>query len=204
MSSANSLEPEVQLKMAFLERAKELSVPPPAGSPYGVPLPHSELPGRSAVYRHWRFRDGPLLKTMDPNVGRETATIFWRKKTDLNLISRLPRRMRCLKIQVFRTTTLIQTLLIYLPGLRQPTRNCLGHRPYDKATKTYGPYQWLSYGTVLQRRAIFGVGIVEINKRAGVLGQKYGVGLWCQNRPEWQLTGMMDGLVARILADRIS
>lgn len=54
--------------MAFLDRAREISVPPPAGSPYGVPLPSSEQPDRSAVYRHWRFRD-ELLKSMDPNVG---------------------------------------------------------------------------------------------------------------------------------------
>lgn len=40
-----------------------------------------------------------------------------------------------------------------------------------------------------KRRGNFGVGIVEIVKRAGVVDEKYGVGLWCQNRPEWQLTG---------------
>jgi long-chain acyl-CoA synthetase len=47
----------------------------------------------------------------------------------------------------------------------------------------------MDYGTVQKRRANFGVGIVEVNKRAGVVGSKYGVGLWSQNRPEWQLTG---------------
>lgn len=45
---------------------KELANPPPPGSPYGVPVPGSEKEGRSAVYRHWRFRDGPLLSTFDP------------------------------------------------------------------------------------------------------------------------------------------
>ena len=68
-------------------------------------------------------------------------------------------------------------------------RKCLGHRPYDPATKTFGPYQWMDYGTVQKRRANFGVGIVEVNRLAGVAEQKYGVGLWCQNRPEWQITG---------------
>ena len=47
----------------------------------------------------------------------------------------------------------------------------------------------MDYGTVQKRRANFGVGIVEVNRRAGVVEQKYGVGLWCQNRPEWHLTG---------------
>lgn len=74
---------------------------------------------------------------------------------------------------------------------RQPTRKCLGSRPYDAATKTWGKYQWLTYGEVQKRRANFGAGIVQINKDAGVLDEKYGVGLWCQNRPEWQMTGRM-------------
>ncbi|KAF9878504.1 AMP-binding enzyme [Colletotrichum karsti] len=47
---------------------KELSTPPPPGSPYGVPVPGTEREGRSAIYRHWRFRDGPLLSTFDPAV----------------------------------------------------------------------------------------------------------------------------------------
>lgn len=49
----------------------------------------------------------------------------------------------------------------------------------------------MDYATVQRRRANLGVGIVEINKQAGILEQKYGVGIWCQNRPEWQLTGTM-------------
>ncbi|KAI9879275.1 MAG: hypothetical protein M1830_009005 [Pleopsidium flavum] len=51
--------------MVHLKRAEELSIPPPVGSPYSVALPSSEKPGRSKVYRHWRFRD-ELLKTLDP------------------------------------------------------------------------------------------------------------------------------------------
>ena len=53
--------------MAHLERAQELGVPPPVGSPYSVALPGSEKSGRSKVYRHWRFQDS-LLKTLDPEV----------------------------------------------------------------------------------------------------------------------------------------
>ncbi|KAL8918939.1 MAG: hypothetical protein Q9208_007049 [Pyrenodesmia sp. 3 TL-2023] len=48
----------------------------------------------------------------------------------------------------------------------------------------------MDYSTVQRRRANLGVGIIEINKQAGVGEQKYGVGLWCQNRPEWQLTDL--------------
>lgn len=47
----------------------------------------------------------------------------------------------------------------------------------------------MTYDEVKKRRANLGAGIVQVTKEAGVLDQKYGVGLWCQNRPEWQLTG---------------
>ena len=47
----------------------------------------------------------------------------------------------------------------------------------------------MSYGTVQERRANLGAGIVEANRQVGISERKYGVGLWCQNRPEWQLTG---------------
>ena len=58
--------------MAYLERAKELRAPPPVGSPFSVPLPNSELQGRSAVYRHWRSQDG-LLQSLDDDVSLYTA-----------------------------------------------------------------------------------------------------------------------------------
>ena len=47
----------------------------------------------------------------------------------------------------------------------------------------------MDYKTVRERRGYFGAGIVELHKRAGILEENYGVGLWCQNRAEWQLTG---------------
>lgn len=56
----------------------------------------------------------------------------------------------------------------------------------------------MDFATVQKRRANFGVGIKHVVKEAGVLDQKYGVGLWCQNRPEWQITGN----VSRQLANR--
>ena len=72
---------------------------------------------------------------------------------------------------------------------RQPTSRCLGQRPYDPATTTFGPYQWQDYQTVQRRRKNLGIGIVELHKQKGNTEEKYGVGLWCQNRPEWQITG---------------
>ena len=82
-----------------------------------------------------------------------------------------------------------QPSLIHRTAKHNAHRNCLGHRPYDPVNQTYGPYRWMDYATVQKRRAHLGVGIVQVNERAGVGGEKYGVGLWCQNRPEWQLTG---------------
>ena len=73
---------------------------------------------------------------------------------------------------------------------RQPHAKCLGLRPYDPATKTFGNYEWMTYGEVAVRRKNFGAGLVELHKKAGVTEEKYGVGLWCQNRPEWQIVGM--------------
>lgn len=35
-----------------------------------------------------------------------------------------------------------------------------------------------------------GAGIVELHKAIGVTDEKYGIGLWCQNRPEWQITDL--------------
>lgn len=80
-------------------------------------------------------------------------------------------------------------LLIGGAANRCPKNPCLGWRPYDPKTKTYGQYQWMDYQTVQRRRANFGVGLVELHKKHGCDGEKYGVGLWCQNRPEWQITG---------------
>ena len=137
--------------MAYLERAKEFHAPPPPGSPYSLPVPGTEQPGRSPTYRHWRFKNG-ILKSLDPSM---------KSAHDM-----------------FEST-----------ANRQPNNKCLGSRPYDPVTKTFGKYQWLTYGEVQKRRANFGAGIVAVNKAVGVSEQKFGVGLWCQNRPEWQITG---------------
>lgn len=137
---------------AFLARAEELAQEPPKGTPYSVPLPGTEKPGRTRVYRAWNMQK-ELLKTLDPQI----LTIHDSFESTAN---------RC------------------------PRNPCLGWRPYDPKTKTYGQYQWMDYQTVQRRRANFGVGLVELHKKHGCDGEKYGVGLWCQNRPEWQITDL--------------
>ncbi|KAF9890182.1 hypothetical protein FE257_006343 [Aspergillus nanangensis] len=74
---------------------------------------------------------------------------------------------------------------------RLPKNHCLGSRVYNSTTKTFGPYEWIDYETVQKRSAAFGAGLVELHHthkctRAG----QYGIGLWCQNRPEWQITDL--------------
>lgn len=139
-------------KPLYLQRADEYHKPPPKGEPYSVALPGSEKLGRTAVYRHYKCRDG-LLATLDPAVltGHD----------------------------MFESAV-----------QRNPHAPCLGHRSWDSAKNTFTPYEWLDYETVQKRRADFGVGLVEIHSREGITGVQYGVGLWCQNRPEWQLTDL--------------
>jgi long-chain acyl-CoA synthetase len=57
----------VKLQSYAIDQAMELQPPPETGKPYSVALPGSEKPGRTAVYRHWRFTD-KLMESLDPNV----------------------------------------------------------------------------------------------------------------------------------------
>jgi long-chain acyl-CoA synthetase len=74
---------------------------------------------------------------------------------------------------------------------RKPNARCLGSRTYNQATREFGTYEWLTYAQTAERRKNLGAGIVEIHKKIGITEEKYGVGLWCQNRPEWQITGRL-------------
>jgi long-chain acyl-CoA synthetase len=131
-----------------------LQTPPPAGTPYAVPIPGSERENRSAIYRHWKFANGPLLETVNP----AEQTVH----------------------DVFETSV-----------SKRPTKKCLGWRPWNPTTKTWeNKYVWLTYAQVAERRKNLGAGIVEIHKAAGIETDKYGVGLWSQNRPEWQITDL--------------
>ncbi|KAH8716899.1 hypothetical protein GQ44DRAFT_402242 [Phaeosphaeriaceae sp. PMI808] len=73
---------------------------------------------------------------------------------------------------------------------KHPKNRCVGHRPYDPVTKKFGGYVWEDYETIATRRKNFGAGLVHLHRQAGVTASKYGVGLWCQNRPEWQITDL--------------
>ncbi|KAJ6262179.1 S-dihydroxybenzoyltransferase [Drechslerella dactyloides] len=68
-----------------------------------------------------------------------------------------------------------------------PDANCLGWREYDRATKTWGPFIWMSYGTVRQRRTDLGAGIVQLHRQAGLPTRQAAIGLWTPNIPNWQL-----------------
>ncbi|KAK3905886.1 hypothetical protein C8A05DRAFT_41220 [Staphylotrichum tortipilum] len=131
---------------------KTLATPPPAGSPYALPIPGTERPNRTPIYRHWRFQNGPLLETFDPN---------------------------------HRT---IHDLFEHALAHHAKNR-CLGWRAWNPATQTWAPkYSWITYAEVAERRKNLGAGIVELHHRIGVKDDKYAVGLWAQNRPEWQIT----------------
>ncbi|KJF60544.1 AMP-binding enzyme [Coccidioides immitis RS] len=137
----------------FKTRAIEFAKPGPKGTPDSVPIPGSEQPGRSQVYRHWKIGNGELMKTLDPKV---------RTGHDM-----------------FEST-----------AIRQPKKPCLGWRPWDPVKKNFGPYVWMDYGTVQTRRAAIGVGLIELHRQIGIHDRTFGVGLWCQNRPEWQLVDL--------------
>lgn len=131
----------------------KLAAPPPPGSPYALPVPGTERENRTPVYRHWRFRDGPLLETFEPSV----RTLH----------------------DIFESS-----------AKHRANKPFLGWRPWDPATKTWEPkYVWMTYAEAAERRKNLGAGIVELHQRIGVTAEKYGVGLWAQNRPEWELTG---------------
>jgi len=136
-----------------LEEARKWAPPPPHGSPYAIPLAGSQKAGRSAVYRHWRIKDGPIKSRMVDTIRTAFDT--------------------------------------FEDGhARYPKHKCLGARKWDSKTKTWGPFVWETYAEVYKRRANLGMGLVEIHRLIGVVGKQYGVGLWCQNRPEWQITDL--------------
>ncbi|KAG6015520.1 hypothetical protein E4U43_005159 [Claviceps pusilla] len=132
----------------------ELSAVPPPGSPYGVPVPGSERPGRSAVYRGWRFRDRDLLTTFDPEI-RSLHDLF------------------------------------EAAARKRPNKKCMGVRKWNATTQTWADtFEWMTYSQAAERRNNFGAGLVEIHNRIGYPHKKYGVGVWSQNRPEWQIADL--------------
>lgn len=130
--------------------------PPPPGQPHALPLPGSERPNRTPVYRHWRLRDRDLVGAIDPAVR--------------TLHESFERSVRS-----------------------QASARCLGWRPWDPVRRQWeNRYEWLTYAEVARRRSNFGAGIVDLLESVGVSATEgqHAVGLWSQNRLEWQITGM--------------
>ncbi|KAI3555101.1 AMP-binding enzyme [Colletotrichum abscissum] len=71
-----------------------------------------------------------------------------------------------------------------------PKSDYLGRRPYDLVQQCHLPWEWLSFKTVQQRRNNIGKGLVEIHERVGKGGTQFGIGLWCENRPEWPIVDL--------------
>ncbi|KAB5582592.1 long-chain fatty acid CoA ligase-like protein [Coniochaeta sp. 2T2.1] len=129
-----------------------LATPPPPGTPYAGPIPGSEKEGRSAIYRHWRFINQPLLENFYPD-----------QQSVHDMFEASVKKM----------------------GNSQ----CLGWRPWNPVTRTWeAKYVWQSYNEVAERRKNLGAGVVELHESGGIKTGKYGVGLWAQNRPEWQIS----------------
>ncbi|RIA95101.1 hypothetical protein C1645_758188 [Glomus cerebriforme] len=69
-------------------------------------------------------------------------------------------------------------------------RNCIGHRPYNKLTGQYGSYTWQTYKQIAERIDNFGSGILYLNENVvkNPKVEKWTVGIYSINRPEWFIT----------------
>lgn len=77
---------------------------------------------------------------------------------------------------------------------RFPNNRCLGARPWNPTIKNWeNKYVWQTYAEVDKRVRNLGSGIFELHRRIGVSPGNHGVGIWSQNRPEWQITGKIHG-----------
>lgn len=134
---------------------KGLSTPPAPGALHGVAIAGSERPGRTAIYRHHKIGDGPLLTTFSPEI-QSVHDLF------------------------------------EAAVKKRPSKRCLGTRHWNASTQSWQEqYEWETYGEVAERRNNLGAGLVEIHSRVGHNQDKYPVGLWSQNRAEWQITGRL-------------
>ncbi|KAI1298651.1 AMP-binding enzyme [Xylaria venustula] len=72
-----------------------------------------------------------------------------------------------------------------------PNNKCLGTRPWNPATKSWeSKYVWKTYAEVAARAKNFGSGVFELHRRIGIPPGNHGVGLWSQNRAEWQIADL--------------
>ncbi|KAI9144437.1 hypothetical protein BKA69DRAFT_1112327 [Paraphysoderma sedebokerense] len=76
-----------------------------------------------------------------------------------------------------------------------PNNPCLGHRSFNPTTKKWSGYQWQTYGQVAERSTDFGSGLLSLYDRhilsdsssATVPKEKWHLGLFSINRPEWAI-----------------
>ncbi|KAJ8109941.1 hypothetical protein ONZ43_g6005 [Nemania bipapillata] len=79
-----------------------------------------------------------------------------------------------------------------------PTSKCLGTRNWNSTTKSWeNKYTWKTYAEVATRAKNFGSGVFELHRRIGIPPGNHGVGLWSQNRAEWQIADI--GLITQSL-----
>lgn len=50
---------------SFIKWTSEL---PPPGAPYALPVPNTQRPDRTPVYRHWKLTDGPLISRFSEKI----------------------------------------------------------------------------------------------------------------------------------------
>lgn len=79
-----------------------------------------------------------------------------------------------------------------------PNSKCLGTRSWNPTTKSWeNKYTWTTYAEVATRAKNFGSGVFELHRRIGIPPGNHGVGLWSQNRAEWQIADI--GLITQSL-----
>jgi long-chain acyl-CoA synthetase len=114
--------------------------------------------------------------------------------------SERPNRTAAYRHWAFVNRPLIETLdaevrtihdLFAKSANRWPNRRCFGVRNWNTTSRNWeDKFDWITYGQVAERRKNFGAGLVEVHKRINYPKDKFPVGLWSQNRPEWQITDL--------------
>lgn len=123
--------------------------------PQAVPLPESQEPGYSPVYRFAKTKDS-LLSTYHPKI----TTMY----------------------EAFEATVNVSK-----------DDDALGDRSYDSATKSWGPYNYISYNQFRERRNDFAAGMVNVvEKHTGLtpLKKKYVPATYAPNCPNWIIVDM--------------
>ncbi|CAG8616797.1 9492_t:CDS:10 [Ambispora gerdemannii] len=70
------------------------------------------------------------------------------------------------------------------------TRNCIGHRYFNKKTQQYENYVWQTYEQVADRATKLGSGMLYLSDTVikNPKSEQWAVGIYSNNRPEWFIT----------------